>query len=175
MSRTSTIPYFPMDTGKFITDTIHLSNAQAGMYARLMALYWENDCNLPREEKIKKALDIRGKGATEALKLVLEEFFPNGHSELLDDCRANALKVSETNGKNRKEGHAKKQQATPKVATTPTQAPTEQPEEREKIAFQIINDEYIKIPEERQMYADDYGVNWATYHDGKGNFVARQL
>lgn len=100
MKRTSTLPYFQLDSGKMLSECMGLSMEERGMYLSLMLLYWENDCRLyPRDALVKK-LVLRSQKSKDLLATVIAEFFPDGVHARLDDCKANAERTSRQNSAN---------------------------------------------------------------------------
>lgn len=69
--------WFKFDVGSFISDTTGLSMQHVGIYARLLSVYWAAGCALPDDEvKLKRRLGVSGQEDEEALKEILDEFFP---------------------------------------------------------------------------------------------------
>lgn len=112
MKRTSTLPYFQLDSGKVLLDCMGLSWEERGMFLTLMAVYWEGECSLPTKDALKRKLSIKGAKAGALLDRVLEDSFPDGLHEGLDLCKANALQTSRTNSANAQKGHAQRRQVT---------------------------------------------------------------
>jgi uncharacterized protein YdaU (DUF1376 family) len=81
--------WFKFDVGSFISDTTGLSTRHAGIYIRLLSVYWTSVCTLPEDEvKLKRRLGLSGQEDEDAMAEILDEFFPydeNGrryHAEL---------------------------------------------------------------------------------------------
>ena len=110
MKRTSTLPYFQVDSGKLLMDLMGHSMEERGMLLTLMAMYWEGECRLPSKETLMRKLSIKGAKAGALLDRVLETFFPGGLNEGLDLCKANALKTSQSNSANARRGHEQRRQ-----------------------------------------------------------------
>ena len=112
MKRTSTLPYFQLDSGKVLMDCMGHTMEERGMLLTLMAVYWEGECRLPSKDTLKRKLSIKGAKAAALLDRVLEDFFPDGLHEGLDLCKENALQTSRTNSANAQKGHAQRKQVT---------------------------------------------------------------
>lgn len=107
MAATTTMPYFKLDSGKFLQDTMGLSHQEVGIYCRTMAIYWESGCKLPSKEMLKKKLSIgANKKDNAALDVVLEMFFPDGTNEHLDACLQEAKGRSKQQSENAKQRYA---------------------------------------------------------------------
>lgn len=69
--------WFKFDVGSFISDTTGLSMRHAGIYSRLLSVYWTLVCTLPEDEaKLKRRLGLSGQEDEEAMVDILDEFFP---------------------------------------------------------------------------------------------------
>lgn len=80
------LSWFKMDAGAFLADTTGLSAAHAGVYMRLKALYWTGGGKLPENPAIlKRKIGINTPEDDQVLQEVLEEFFPGGRNECLDN------------------------------------------------------------------------------------------
>ena len=110
MRRTSTLPYFQLDSGKVLMECMGHSMDERGMLFTLMAIYWEGECRLPSKDTLMRMLSIKGAKAGALLDRVLEDFFPGGLNEGLDLCKANALKTSQSNSANARRGHEQRRQ-----------------------------------------------------------------
>lgn len=110
MKRTSTLPYFQLDSGKVLLDCMGHTMEERGMLLTLMAMYWEGECRLPSKDTLIRKLSLKGAKAGALLDSVLEDFFPDGRHEGLDLCKANALKTSQSNSANAKKGHEQRRQ-----------------------------------------------------------------
>lgn len=105
---TTTMPFYKVDGGKFLAETLGYSSAEVGIYARLMAIYWERGCKLPTKELLEKILQATTKKEREALETVLDTFFPDGVHEHLDLCLSEAKAFSTRQSANARKGHDKK-------------------------------------------------------------------
>lgn len=85
-ARTTTIPYFKLDTGRFLADTSGFSAAHIGYYSQLLVHYWEKDGNLPPLSSLKRKLYVNTDEQAKILEEVLAEFFPDDKSDYLDSC-----------------------------------------------------------------------------------------
>lgn len=104
MKRTNTLPYFQVDSGQVLLASMGRTDEEMGIYLKLMAMYWENNCQLPSRERLTKALQLRGRKLA-LLEQVIDDFFPDGINEQLDQCKDNALKISQRNAANASKGH----------------------------------------------------------------------
>lgn len=91
---TTTVPYFKLDAGQFIAETMGLPASAVGLYIKAMALYWEAGCSLPDPVVLNRQLGIRTKKAREELEVVLSTFFEDGRHERLDGCLAEVRETS---------------------------------------------------------------------------------
>lgn len=110
MKRTSTLPFFQVDSGKMNAEFMGLSMEERGMYVSLMLLYWENDCRLYSRESLVKKLGLRSQKGKDLLDSVIAEFFPDGTHVLLDACKENAEKTSKRQSANAQKGHSQRRQ-----------------------------------------------------------------
>ncbi len=108
MKRTSTLPYFQVDSGQVLLASMGRTHEEMGIYLMLLAMYWENDCRLPPKERLIAALQAKGKKKQALLEQVIAAFFPDGVNAHLDQCKANATTTSQRNAANAKKGHAKR-------------------------------------------------------------------
>lgn len=123
MKRTSTLPYFQLDSGKVLLDCMGHTMEERGMLLTLMAVYWEGECRLPSRETLMRKLSIKGAKAGALLDSVLEDFFPDGLHEGLNLCKDNALQTSRTNSANAQKGHTQRKQVSgisPTVQSSPS-------------------------------------------------------
>jgi uncharacterized protein YdaU (DUF1376 family) len=84
MRRTSTLPYFQLDSGKVLMECMGHSMEERGMFLTLMAMYWEGECRLPSKESLIQKLSIKGAKASALLDRVLEalEVAPRSWTEI---------------------------------------------------------------------------------------------
>lgn len=109
MKRTSTLPYFQLDSGQVLLASMGHSHEEMGLYLLLLATYWEGDCRLPAREDLAKKLGmLRSPKKLALLDQVIDEFFPGGVNEQLDQCKANALKTSARQSANAQKGHTQR-------------------------------------------------------------------
>lgn len=83
---TTTIPYFKLDTGKFLSDTMGFSPTHIGYYSLLLVIYWEQEGELPLPAALKRKLLVRSDEEAGILDEVLAEFFPDNKNQHLDSC-----------------------------------------------------------------------------------------
>jgi uncharacterized protein YdaU (DUF1376 family) len=107
MKRTTTLPYFMVDSGKALANCGGLPLEEVGAMFMLMLHYWEHDCHLPQREWLSRRLRLKGKRAV-LFDQVIADFFPDGVNEHLDLCRNQALKIKQINSENAKKGHEKR-------------------------------------------------------------------
>lgn len=111
MKRTSTLPYFQLDSGQVLLASMGHTHEEMGLYLLLMATYWEGNCRLPSREDLARKLGmLRSPKKMALLDQVIDEFFPGGVNEPLDQCKANALKTSQRQSANAQKGHAQRRQ-----------------------------------------------------------------
>lgn len=114
MKRTTTLPFFTVDSGKALAQCGGLPLEEVGAMYMLMLYYWEHECRLPSKEWLTRRLRLKGKRA-ELFDRVIDEFFPDGVHEPLDLCWDNAMDTKRRNSENAKKGHenrkAKEQEA----------------------------------------------------------------
>lgn len=99
MKRTNTLPFFQVDSGQLLYESMGMTLEQVGIYALLMAMYWENECRLPPRETLVRKLKMTPRKAV-IMDGVIDTFFPDGVHTNLDQCRENALKTSARNSQN---------------------------------------------------------------------------
>lgn len=84
------LAWFKFDPGLFMSQTQGMPNQQAGIYIRLLNLYWTHGNRLPANPaRLRRALCITTPEEEKTLDELLEEFFPVGadserHNEELD-------------------------------------------------------------------------------------------
>ncbi|WP_319237459.1 DUF1376 domain-containing protein [uncultured Propionivibrio sp.] len=105
--RTTTVPYFKLDAGQFIAETMGLSAAAVGLYIKAMCLYWEAGCVLPAHDVLKRQLCVRTQRDREALEDILGTFFEDGRHERLDACLAEVQKFSQQQRERAQSRHRK--------------------------------------------------------------------
>ncbi|MDP3210000.1 DUF1376 domain-containing protein [Methylotenera sp.] len=72
------LAWFKFDAGSFIMDTTGLSTRHAGVYIRLLSVYWVSGCTMPDDDvKLKRMLGVSGHEDEEAMTAMLDEFFPH--------------------------------------------------------------------------------------------------
>lgn len=108
MKRTNTLPFFQVDSGQLLYDSMGQSLEQMGIYVLLMAMYWENECKLPPRENLVRKLKLSARKAA-VMDEVIDTFFPDGIHANLDLCKENALQTSRRNAANARRGHARQQ------------------------------------------------------------------
>lgn len=106
MKRTTTLPFFQVDSGQLLYESMGLSLEQMGIYILLMAMYWENECRLPPRENLVRKLKLSPKKAA-IMDGVIETFFPDGIHTNLDQCKENALQTSRRNSENIRQRYRK--------------------------------------------------------------------
>lgn len=45
------LPFFPLDTGAFLSDTTHMSPEELGAYTRILLVMWRHGAKLPADDK----------------------------------------------------------------------------------------------------------------------------
>ncbi len=108
MKRTNTLPFFQLDSGQLLFESMGHSLEEMGIYLLLMAMYWENECRLPASATLIKKLTLTPRKAA-LMGGVIDDFFPDGVHANLDQCKANALATSRRNSENAQRGHAQRQ------------------------------------------------------------------
>lgn len=74
--------WFKMDAGAFITDTSGVSNAHAGIYCKLMCMYWQQGNSLAIQPHVlKRRLGITNPEEEAIFTQVLSEHFTNDDGE----------------------------------------------------------------------------------------------
>mgnify|MGYP000659773907 CR=1 FL=1 len=91
---TTTVPYFKLDSGQFLTETMGMTDAAVGLYIRIMSLYWERQCSLPDDDELIIQLGIRTKQGRDNLALVINRFFKDRKHTKLDLCLEEVCKES---------------------------------------------------------------------------------
>lgn len=104
MKRTTTLPYFPTDSGKDLVLYGGLPLEEVGLCHMLKLYYWENECKLPPKDYLTRRLRLRGKQVA-MLDRVIDDLFPDGINEYLDLCWDNAMDRKQRNSENAKKGH----------------------------------------------------------------------
>lgn len=104
MKRTSTLPYFPIDSGKDLIQFGGLPFEVTGLCHTLRLYYWENECSLPPKDWLIRRLRLKGKQVA-LLDQIVEDFFPDGVHEYLDQCWDNAMDRKRKNSENARRGH----------------------------------------------------------------------
>lgn len=66
--------YYERHIGDYIKKTAHLSLLEHGIYTRLLDVYYDREAPLP-EEKVARLVGARTEPETQALQVVLQEFF----------------------------------------------------------------------------------------------------
>lgn len=105
---TTTMPYFKLDSGQFLSETMGLPNAEVGLYIKMMALYWEHGCKLPTKDLLILKLHSRTKKEKESVEGLLNLFFPNNTHERLDEGLKEAQGFSKLQAERAKSGHEKR-------------------------------------------------------------------
>ena len=104
MKRTTTLPYYQLDSGRFLNDSLGRTLEETGIYSMLLAIYWEHGCRLPAPEVLTRKLRLNKRQVT-LMWPIIDEHFPDGINEHLDLCRDQAMNVSRTNSANARKGH----------------------------------------------------------------------
>lgn len=104
MKRTTTLPYYQLDSGRFLNDSLGRTLEETGIYSMLLAIYWEHGCRLPAPEVLIRKLRLT-KRQVALMENIIDEHFPGGINEHLDLCRDQAMKIKQQNSENARRGH----------------------------------------------------------------------
>lgn len=149
--------FYDFNIGDYAKKTQHLTNEEDIAYRRALDLYYDTEQPLPITQGL-ATLARRLRVGIEALKVVVDEFFPEGRNKHCDEVIANYYAFLERQKANGKLGGRPKHKGLKPSANPPVS-------QNNPVPSQPLPTTHLPLPKEKLLseYSDDFMKAWSVY------------